>query len=228
MADKKIKKILIFACPRSGTTIIQKIIAADLFGIPNLIEPFNDPKLGFNPVNPKIVNGEPADLYKWTQEQLTGVMKLLAVNLWYVEVDQLLSVGNFDRVVIVERKNLVDCCISLFLAQQTLKYHYYHGDSCEVKPFECDTEFVDHWIVMYRQYMTTLNQIKNSCVPYDTICYENFMNNQIQYVADVPLQKSMSARLFKNSKKMISLELPYHELCINYHKVEEKIRKELC
>ena len=229
MADKKIKKILIFACPRTGTTIIQKMIAIDLFRITNLVEPFNDPELGFNPANPKIVNGQPADLYKWTQEQLSGVMKLLAVNLEYVEVDRLLSVGNFDRVVIVERSNLVDCCISLCLAEQTFKYHYYQGDSTEVKPFECTKEFVDNWIYMYRQYLTALNQIKNSGVPYDTICYENFMSNQVQYIADVPLQASaMSDNLFKNSKKMVSLELPYQDLCINYHEVEEKIRKALC
>lgn len=229
MADKKIKKILIFACPRTGTTIIQKMMAIDLFGIPNLVEPFNDPALGFNPANPKIVNGQPADLYAWTQEQTSGVMKLLAVNLGYVDVDRLLAVGNFDRVVIVERKNLVDCCISLGLAEQTFKYHYYQGDSTDVKPFECNAEFVDNWIFMYRQYLTALTQIKNSGVQYDTVCYEDFMNNQIQYIADVPLQASVrSDNLFNNSKKMLALELPYQELCVNYCEVEEKIRKELC
>lgn len=229
MADKKNKKILIFACPRTGTTIIQKMIASDLFGIPNLVEPFNDPSLGFNPANPKIVDGQPADLYKWTQEQSIGVMKLLAINLGYVDVNRLLLTGGFDRIVVVERKNLVDCCISLCLAEQTSKYHYYEGDSTDIKLFECSAEFVDNWICMYRQYLTALAQIKNSSVPYDTICYEDFMSNQIQYIADVPLQKStMSDRLFKQSKKMLSLELPYQDLCINYCEVEEKIRKELC
>jgi hypothetical protein len=229
MADKKIKKILIFACPRTGTTIIQKMIAIDLFGIPNLIEPFNNPELGFNPANPKIVNGQPADLYKWTQEQTSGVMKLLAINLEYVDINRLLLVGNFDRVVIVERKNLVDCCISLCLAEQTFKYHYYQGELIDVKPFKCDAEFVDQWISMYRRYLTALNQIKIGSVPYDMICYEDFINNQIQYIAEVPLQKStMSNKLLNNPKKMLALELPYQELCTNYYEVEEKIRKELC
>jgi len=228
MADKKIKKILIFACPRTGTTIIQKIISIDLFYIPNLIEPFNDPELGFNPANPKIINGQPADLYQWTRDQPSGVMKLLAINLGYVQVDKLLSMGNFNRVVVVERKNLVDCCISLCLAEKTFKYHYYQGESSNIESFECDAEFVDNWIRMYRQYLTALTQIKNSGVPYDTICYEDFISNQIQYIADAPLQVStMSDKLFK-SKKMVSLELPYQDLCINYHEVKEKIRKELC
>jgi LPS sulfotransferase NodH len=230
MTDNKIKKILIFACPRSGTTIIQKIIAKELFGIPNLIEPFNDPLLGFDPANPKIVNGQPADLYKWTREQTSGVMKLLAVNLGYVEVDQLLSHGNFDRVVIIERKNLTDCCVSLTLAAQTSRYHYYEGESTTVDPFYCDTKEVDIWILMYRQYLTALAQIKNSGVLYDTICYEDFITDQIQYIANMPLQKSKMLDKLSGGggfKKMLSLELPYRDLCINYCEVEEKIRKEL-
>jgi hypothetical protein len=228
MSDKKIKKILIFACPRTGTTIIQKIIAIDLFDIPNLIEPFNDPTLGFNPSNPKIVNGQLADLYKWTHNQPLGVMKLLVINLWHIDVNRLLSAGNFDRIVIIERKNLVNCCVSLYMAQQTFKYHYYQGELPDVVPFECNNTFVDEWIIMYRRYLTALNQIKNSNVPYDMICYEDFMADQIQYIEEIPLQKSkMSNKVFGN-KKMISLNLPYQELCINYHEIEEKIRKELC
>jgi LPS sulfotransferase NodH len=229
MADKKIKKILIFACPRTGSTIIQKMMAIDLFGIPNLSEPFTDQTLGFNPAYPKIVNGKPADLYAWTQEQTSGVMKLLAVNLAYVDVEQLLKMGNFDQVVVIERKNLVDCCVSLCLAEQTSKYHYYSDDSVDVRPFKCDTDSVNIWISMYREYLTALAQIKNSSVPYDTICYEDFINDQIQYIAGMPLQKSaMSDNVFGNAKKMLSLELPYQNLCTNYHEVEEKIRKELC
>jgi hypothetical protein len=62
-------------------------------------------------------------------------------------------------------------------------------------------------------------------VPYDTICYEDFMADQIQYIADQPLQKSQVARL--HNKKMISLNLSYKKLCTNYQEVEEKIRKQL-
>jgi len=225
MADEKIKKILIFAMPRTGSTIIQNIIAHLLFDIPNLVEPFNDPKFGFNPANPKIINGQPADLYQWVQDQSTGIIKLLAINLAYVEVDKLLSIGNFNRLVIVERKNLVDCCISLCLAENISKYHYYHGDSPDIESFECDVKFVDNWIRMYRRYLTALTQIKNSSVPYDTICYEDFINNQIQYIADVPFQASVMVGRFIET---VSLELPYQDLCINYYEVEEKIRKELC
>ena len=84
MADEKIKKILIFAMPRTGTTVIQGMIAYRLFGIPNLVEPFNDPKLGFK------YDRDPVDLYKWVSGQSTGVMKLLGINLNYVNVDKLL------------------------------------------------------------------------------------------------------------------------------------------
>ena len=229
MADKTIKKILIFACPRTGTTIIQKMIAKDLFGIPNLIEPFNDPALGFNPANPKIINGKPADLYKWTEEQITGVMKLLAINLYYVDIGKLLSVGNFDHIVIIERRSLVNCCVSLCLAEQTLRYHYYEGDPLAIDQFYCDPKFVESWIHMYKQYLIAKDQIKNNNVRYDTIYYEDFTNDQAQYIANTPLQQSkMSPDLFMNHTKMVSLNLPYHDLCTNYYEVEEKIRKELC
>jgi hypothetical protein len=74
---------------------------------------------------------------------------------------------------------------------------------------------------MYRRYLTALTQIKNSSVPYDTICYEDFINNQIQYIADVPFQASVIVGRFIET---VSLELPYQELCINYYEVKEKIR----
>ena len=203
-------------------------MARDLFKIPNLIEPFNDPKLGFNPDNPKFVDGQPADLYKWVGEQSAGVMKLLGINLHYVDVDKLLSVGKFDRVVIIERKNLTDCCVSLGFAELTSKYHYKEGESVDIKSFDCDSGFVDRWISMYKKYLVGVQQVKNNTVPCDVICYEDFMMDQVQYVADMPLQKSkMSDKLFGN-KKMISLDLPYSILCTNYYEVEEKIRKELC
>jgi len=217
MANKKIKKVLIFACPRSGTTIIQKIISIDLLGIPNLNEPFN---------NPEIVNGQPDNLYKWTHEQPSGVIKLLATNVGYVNTDRLLSVGNFNRIVIIERKNLTDCCVSLYRAEKTLRYHYYKGDLPDINPFHCDLKDVDNWIQMYKQYLTVLAQIKNNNVPYDTICYEDFMNDQIQYIADISLQKSKISTL--NNSKLVASELSYQDLCTNYHEVEEKIRKELC
>jgi hypothetical protein len=226
MVNKKIKKILIFACPRTGTTIIQKRLSVDLFDIPNLIEPFNDPELGFNPANPKIVNGKPANLYKWTEEQKIGVMKLLASNLYYIDINRLLSVGNFDRVVIIERKNLVDCCISLYLAEQTTKYHYREGDAINIDPFECSAAFIDQWIGMYKQYLSALEQVKNSSTPYDILCYEDFMEDKIQYVAGVELQLSKIAfKVFNTGKKLIASQLPYQELCINYAKVEEKMKE---
>ena len=222
MADKTIKKILIFACPRTGSTIIQQILAFDMFGIPNLIEPFNNPQLGFVPSKNKTPRSKLTNLYKWTREQTEGVMKLLAINLAYVEVDLLLKVGKFDRIVIIERKNLVDSCVSLCMAEQTAKYHYYRGDSVDVSPFKCNTESVNKWIEMYGKYSTALTQVKNSGVPYDTICYEDFMNNRVQYVAGVPLQKVQG-----REKNTLSLELTYQELCLNYLKVKKRIEKAL-
>ena len=224
MVDEKIKKILIFAMPRTGTTVIQNIIAYRLFGIPNLVEPFNDPKLGFE------YDRDPADLYKWVSGQSTGVIKLLGINLNYVNVDKLLSVANFDRVVIVERKNLTDCCVSLCLAYLTSKYHYYRDKPVDIEPFECDSKFVDYWIRMYRQYVIELTKIKNSGVPYDTICYEDFISDQIQYIANVPLQQEnyIPSQVSTVLDETVSLELPYQDLCINYYEVKEKIRNNLC
>jgi GT2 family glycosyltransferase len=76
-------------------------------------------------------------------------MKLLGINLNYINVDKLLSVAKFDRVVIVERKNLTDCCVSLCLAYMTSKYHYY-DKSVSIEPFECDSKFVDGVLMPYK------------------------------------------------------------------------------
>jgi hypothetical protein len=112
------------------------------------------------------------------------------------------------------------------LADLTSKYHYRQEESTNIDSFECTSSYLDHWINMYKRYLVALEQIKNSNVPYDTICYEDFMADQTQYIADRPLHKSQVAHLYNN--KMISLNLSYKELCTNYHEVEEKIRKQLC
>ena len=214
---------MIFACPRTGTTVIQKMIELE-FNTSNLVEPFNDPGLKLDPI---YVQTE--DLYEWVKKQKTCTMKLLATNLALVDVDRLLAHGNFDRIVVVERKNLTDCCVSLCLAEKQSKYHYMENETVNIDPFECSSEFVTGWINMYRQYVIALEKITHSGVPCDTICYEDFMNDQPQQVADVELQLSkMNIKILDQSKKTVALNLPYQDLCINYHNVEETIRKALC
>jgi hypothetical protein len=220
------KKILVFGLPRSGTTIVQLIVCIR-FQIPNLNEPFNNPALGFNPGNPKLVKGKPADLYKWTRQQSAGVMKLLGINLDYVDVERLLGVGNFDNIIIFERKNLADCCVSLCLAERNEKYIYFQGERVNTAPFECDTEFVDNWIKMYKKYLAGIETIKNSQVPYDVVCYEDFMNDQPQRIADFVLQKSHVTDTINQQIKMISTDLNYADLCVNYQQVQEKITNDL-
>jgi hypothetical protein len=219
VADKKIKKILVFALPRSGTTIIQRHIARN-FKIPNLVEPFIDTHMG-----KKFIGNDLVTLYEWTKAQSTGIIKLLGINLWDVDTTTLLSEGNFDQIVIIERKNLTDCCISLYLANSLNKYHYIRDDLVNIDFFKCDIIFVNNWISMYKKYLIELEKIKNSNIPFDIISYDNFINDQVQYVAKIPLQQSKFQQAQKH--ETVATNLLYSNLCINYSEVEEKISKEI-
>ena len=213
-----LKKMLIVAMPRTGTTVIQKIMALDMFGIKNFVEPFNN-KLGFNPANPKYS----VDPYKWTAEQTHGIMKLLAINLHDIDTAKLLEAGNFDHVVLIDRENLTDCCVSLYYAEITQKYHYWQSDTVDIRPFECPLEFVHNWISMYHQYQAAKNIVISSGVQYNILSYEDFMADKIQYIAHRPLQRFKIPYKVFGSNPIIATNLPYNKLCTNYQTVKEQI-----
>jgi hypothetical protein len=185
--------------------------------MPNLHEAFGAEEMNFFPGSPN-----PQDPYKWAAGLSRGIIKLVSVQMHYIDVRKLLSVGKFDHVIIVDRDNLVDCCVSHCYAGITKQFHY--NDSPDAQPFECPEIFVTKWLRHYRKYLEGRKMAIASRVPHSILNYEKFLANEVQYVLDRPIKKSLLA-----TKKHYTVEsnFPYDLLCVNYQQVKEQIEKSI-
>jgi hypothetical protein len=215
MADKK---ILILAMPRTGTTIMQRVLAKDVFAAENLSEPFNRFIVKTNPTQ---VYPSDADPYKWAAEQSSGIMKLLSIVLDHFDFEKLMSVAKFDRVVLVERNNLLDGCLSLKYAELTNKYHRYQGEHMVQQQFTVTPFDLELWHRSYKLYNEAKQFVIGSGIPYDIVNYDDFIAGVPQYVAGKLLQSTDAYDTVPNN-------VNYRELCTNWHEVETYIRNKTC
>lgn len=217
--DKEVKKILIFGMARTGTTIIQQILASNVYKIPNWNEPFNH-------TNKIIVGGQmiEADHYEWAQSTEQGVFKLLAHNLDYIQIDRLLEVGNFDLVVLTERQDLIECCLSLYWSSKNNKYHYRHRSEAQLAEFTAEESFVTQWCRNYRNYERSKSFVISSGIPYNIICYEDFMNDTTQMVGTHRIQRFATVN---NAFEFVPSNLPYRKMCTNIEAIKNIINKEI-
>ena len=204
--------------PRSGTTILQTIMSTYIFKIPDLHEAFGKKEMGFLPSSTN-----PRDPYKWAAGLKWGIIKLVGVQMHYIDVRKLLLFGKFDHVVIVDRDNLTDCCVSYYYAGITKQYHY--DDTPDAQPFECPDHYVKKWIKHYKNYQEGRKIAISSKVPHSLINYEKFLAGDVQYVAGEPIKKSTVVLRQKNHT--IESNLPYDLLCVNYQEVKEQIEKSI-
>jgi len=218
MADKEVKKILIFAMPRTGTTIFQQIIANSLYKVANWNEPFNIK-------DHVVVKTEKikTDPYQWLTTVNDGVFKLLAQNLDFINIDKLLEMGNFDLVVLPERKDLVECCLSLYWSAANNKYHYRTRSETVLTDFEADLGFVQTWCRLYHRYIEDKNIVISSKIPYNTIQYEEYMHDVPQTIGSHRIQRFSNVETFS----FVPSNLPYRRMCRNVNAVEEIINKEI-
>ena len=111
-----IKKILILGCPRSGTTALQQQLS-HLFNLTNLNEPYYTD------------HESSIDYYSWTSKKNNCIIKLLVSNTIYNESDfdliKFLNLAKFDLIVIPNRKDLYNLCISLYYAERIVKQYFY-------------------------------------------------------------------------------------------------------
>lgn len=219
MVDKAVKKILIFGMARTGTTLLQQILANDLYNVPNWNEPFNM-------THKIIVDNEAidADHYEWAQSVDQGVFKLLAHNLDYIQIDRMLAVGNFDLVVLTERQDLIECCLSLYWSAKNNKYHYRHRSEAQLAEFTAEESFVTHWCRSYRNYERSKSFVISSGIPYNIIRYEDFMNDKPQMIGTHRIQRFATV---KNTFEFVPSNLPYRRMCRNIEKVIDIINKEI-
>ena len=211
MVGKEIKKILVFGMPRSGTTVLQQQLS-HLFELDNLVEP----ELDESPESP----------YHWIGNQNNCVLKYLTTQLVYLPLfkfKRLIDHGKFDLIVLTERSNLTDCCISLYYAQKvTQRFHYLAAEvDPDPVPFECDMNFVDDCVRAYKKYIESKQFLDKTNIPYSVVHYESYINNIEQSIGDIKFCISESKGALHDPK------LEYSKLCTNYKEVETRIKESL-
>ena len=203
------KKILIFGLPRSGTTLLQIHLGQSL-KIKGYSEPFSD-------CDYRNSIGDP---YQWVSTLSTGIIKVLSQNLDYVDLEKLITVGNFDCVVITRRANLTDLIISLYYAEQVVQqYHYTQIPNC-ILPFVFPLDFIENVMVPYRWYQTTLDNLNKKSIPYTVFDYDQYQAGASQTVAGINfcLENETSYKI-----ATISAKIRYDQICLNYNEVNTAI-----
>ena len=203
------QRVLILAMPRSGTTIIQKQIATFLC-IPNLVEPDLDfdfsTELGRN------------QWHEWLQNYKRGTIKILTSCLYHVDFVQVLNLVKFDHYVLVERQDLVSCCISGWYAGDTTRYHWTPEQDAKLEQFYCPIDWVHSWVKQYDQLHHCEQQVIDQGVPVTKICYETFMQDQAQMVMGHEIRSGIQVQTEHENKY-----LDYQQLCYNYQTVKDII-----
>ena len=207
------KKILIFGLPRTGTTLLQKYLTKSL-QIKNYIEPFNDQQF----------RADIGDPYLWTASLDSCIIKVLSFDLDYVDLDRLISVGNFDSVIVTQRRNLTDLCTSLYYAERvSQQFHYYEKqDSSNIQNFICSIEFVESWLRSYKWYSEAMDHLTKNSVDYTIFDYDKYIVGQSQTIHG----KEFCLATLNNYKiDSISVHIPYNKICLNYRDVEKLINE---
>lgn len=204
-----ISKILVLGMPRTATTQLQLQLSIDC-KIKNLSEPFRVDEPGGTPY----VDGDRnIDLYTWVAQQKNCSIKLLATDLFTIDMLKIVEVGNFDLIVLTKRKNLTDCCLSLFVAEKINKYH--HTTQPTIDPFLCDIEFVKDWINTYNKFNSGIATLDKLGIKYHTVYYEDYINDKEITINNVALKMSASVNI-----PYLNTNIPYGDLCLNYNEVK--------
>jgi len=208
-----VKKVLIFGLPRSGTTVLQKRLGKS-FGITGYSEPFSSYEY-------RTAIGDP---YEWVANLDSGIIKILSQNLDYINVKQFVTAGNFDSVIVTQRRNLTDLCISLYYAEQVVQQYHYDKQPENIEPFTCPLEFVNAVLVPYRWYQDALAELNNNSISYTTFDYDAYQVGNSQTIAGVEfcLANESSYKL-----DTVSANIPYADLCVNYNEIKTIINQTL-
>jgi hypothetical protein len=197
-------KILIFGLPRTATTAIQ-LTLTKLFKLVSLSEPF---------CGNKIDN----DVYGWAATQQNCVMKLLTTNLYQKSREKIDTVKlckqGFSNVIVTQRSNLVDCCISLYYAERIAKqYHYEKPESVEHIRFEVDISFVKPWLTEISMYYQVIDELQQNQIEFEIFDYDLYIQGKPQTISGHQIVKA-------NNIAYVHAEIDYIALCSNYQEVK--------
>jgi hypothetical protein len=200
---KNPNRILLLAMPRTGSNAILQHISR-VFRVDNYGELFG--------------SAEARQRYHDQRKIESGAIKLLPVHFHHVDVMDL--VASMDLVIFLERQDLLQCCLSLYFAELTGKYHYDPGDAISQPRFECDLTFVQRWLGLHHALQKTKRRIiKSGIVATNQLYYEIYMQNRAQKIQD--------RFFFKNTQvsgvDTIATHINYLNLCTNLVQVQQLI-----
>jgi hypothetical protein len=197
-------KILIFGLPRTATTAIQ-LELSQLFKIQSLSEPFCGDKVSNN-------------ILDWTLTQQNCVMKLLTTNLCQQSTAKINTVElckqGFTHIIVTQRSNLVDCCISLYYAERIVnKYHYEKLDPVKHVQFNVDLEFVTGWLTEVGVYYQVIAELQKNHIGFEIFDYDLYIQGKTQNISGH--QIIVSSKL-----DYVHSDIEYPTLCNNYQEVK--------
>lgn len=199
--------ILIFGLPRTATTALQVELSLRL-----RLHSFKEPFCGDAIVE---------DLYSWVNDQSNSVMKLLTTNICQAGTEKInilkLIDSGITHLVITQRKNLVDCCISLYYAERIAKqYHYISADQIKHDEFEVDEDFLTNWLAEVDMYYSVIDQLFEHQVKYDLFDYDAYVERRPQNIFGHTIGTDQQ-------QHYVHSDLNYSKLCLNYQEVKAKI-----
>lgn len=202
-------KILIFGLPRTKTTMVQMHLARTT-SLLSLSEPYSGNDCGGKD-----------DVYKWTQNQPSCIIKLLTQNLAdnsNLDFFKLWQCG-FNRLVLTDRRNHTDAAVSLYCAENVLnRYHHQHSHQRPTDHFNVDLDWIKNWCRNLDVWHRVLREIRRRDIKHDYIFYEDYCPGSPQTVAGCSFDPGSIDIPF------VDLALDYQELCDNYKQVEDVIK----
>jgi hypothetical protein len=214
-----IKKLLVYGLPRTGTSVIQAVIADQILQLPNRGEPFS--QLGRD-LPRYLANTTGTDsIYQWTQEVTDGVFKFLSSNRGQYDLARVLSMG-FDHVTVIRRNDHVGSLLSQAHANASGCFHYQgkpkqkHLYSKLVKkiPFSVSRQDGLSWMKNYFLNLQGIEIIERSGLDWESVDYEKFIDTGNLTVAGIEHVTDWSGI------NTIPLCIDYRSLCTNLEEVE--------
>lgn len=206
-----VRKVLIFGLPRTKTTAVQLDISQSL-NLPNWSE-------AFSPTHGACINQDP---YAWSRGILSGVVKLLTIDLRKrpgLNFNDIWATG-WDRLVITQRRNMAHTACSKWYADNISKrYHFTRGDQVPQQQFTLDRGWLENlWLSEMQHWWNTLRIVRELGIEHDVIDYDSYNVGTCQSVAGhVFTQDPKENNLMPNG-------LDYTQLCQNYSEVEAWIK----
>lgn len=192
-------RIAVLSYPRTGSTHLTTLLAK----IYNLKGFQNEPLTG-NFIKEQKLNI--LQNFETMDEYIIKFMSHNFLNLSYTMLDW----NKFDQLYLIERRNLVDGCISNYVALTTNRWlRLKNEDSFDTKLFILPEKFIFDYIMYIRVFNEIKNYIQQTVKEsklifktYEEICEENIENG-----------------------RTIPMGINYKEKCLNYTEVEAKFKE---